>query len=111
MKRIWHLFLSTGEKDFLGGHSSCIDIVATDKEIKQELLSYLKKVLKRKKSHRFIHAMLFAGTPRKGESFTRSEDIIRVKRGYSNRKLLRINNPDLVLVQGYGPEALEALGE
>ena len=110
MKRVWSLWLSTGVKSFSETRASLIDIVATDKEVKQKMLDHLKKVLRRRKNHRHIHAMLFPDTPRKGEKDKRTEDIIRVKDGFSNRKLLRIKDPEQVLVQGYGPEALKELG-
>ena len=35
--------------------------------------------------------------------------MIRNKHSYSGRKILGIKNPELALVQGYGPEVLEKI--
>jgi hypothetical protein len=85
-----------------------------NEEAKRKILKFLQRAVASMKPAKdkvlVLADLALPLDPRKGESICRAEDIIRLKHGWDNMRLLRVKNPNAVLVQGYGPEALKRLG-
>ncbi len=83
-----------------------------DKEAKTKILEVLRRKLSRVKWTRDRTLSVMAMPPMKAEDPRKGLDgnrMIRNRYSYSGKRILRIKNPELALVQGYGPEALEKL--
>jgi hypothetical protein len=73
-----------------------------DEEAKAITLKLLKKAVAGiRNTRRLFVAAVFPIDPRPGESLPLTEDIISLKRGWNNKRLLRIKDPNKVLVQGF----------
>jgi hypothetical protein len=93
--------------------SKSIDFKAINNvEAKAKVLAILKRVVSRVKNiqDKCVSDMTLPREPRTGEVYVTTDDMIRARDYYRNRRILRIKNPDIALVQGYGSEAWEALG-
>ncbi len=83
----------------------------TNDEAKGKMLAILQRKIARIKNVRarvFIPEA-FPQEPEEGASVVYAHEMIRLKPYYANRRLLRIRNPDVALVQGYGPKAHDKL--
>ena len=102
----WVLFYSSGTK-VADSRMRVINITGDIDSAKRLMLRHLKRVLIKRPSHNYIHAVLFPDSSNWQENL---EDLmVRVKSYFANRRLLRIKNPDKVFVQGYGNLALAKL--
>ena len=71
-----------------------------------ELTKSLISRLRRRDLFIFIFAMPFLN---KEEKVLNGERMIRIKDKFLNKRILHISNPEVALVQGYGPKALEEI--
>lgn len=85
-----------------------------DKEAKAKVLKILKQKVGRLKSmrNRVLGGMAAPRLLVDGKGGCDGDRMIRVRFSYSySKKLLRVRDPNRVLVQGHGPEALEELNK
>ncbi len=78
-----------------------------NEDAKKQVLALTKKFisrLRRKDLYIYVHAM-----PYLKNGVLDGERLLRLRDRFSNKSILNIKNPDVALVQGYGPEALEKL--
>ncbi|MBI2446909.1 MAG: hypothetical protein HYV51_03835 [Parcubacteria group bacterium] len=81
-----------------------------DQDAKKKVLDFCKKIVARMKHAKWEYFIIQAMPYCKQKSeILDGNRMIRIKLKFSNRKILRIKNPDKVLVQGYGTEALKQL--
>jgi hypothetical protein len=80
-------------------------------EAKRKILAILKRAIASTKDvgRKTICDMALPSEPAAGQNAVFAEEMIRLKDRYGNRRLLRIKDPEKVLVQGYGPKTLEEL--
>ena len=102
----WVLFYSSGNK-ITDSRLRVINITGDIDSAKRLMLEHLKKVLIRRPSHNYIHAVLFPDSSNWQENLEGL--MVRVKNRFANRRLLRIKNPNKIFVQGYGNLALAKL--
>ncbi|MBI2640475.1 MAG: hypothetical protein HYW91_01155 [Candidatus Sungbacteria bacterium] len=82
-----------------------------DMAAKQKMLDLLKRSLKRirRMRNRTLFATAAPYVVLNGREGLDGNRIIRNRRAYSNKQLLRVTKPDLALVQGFGTEALKKI--
>ena len=79
-----------------------------DQDAKEKILNICKKIVARMKHAKWEYFIINAMPYLKPKNAVLdSNRMIRVKLKFSNRKILRIKNPDKALVQGYVAEALK----
>lgn len=113
---LWSVIYSiqdVNNDDYRGIRGSIEFMAKDDAEAKNKILNYFKKVVAsmRKTRGRFL---MIQAVPlmRDGERFVGDGNrMLRNKHRYSDKRLLRMKDPDKVFVQGYGPEAQEKLYE
>jgi len=85
--------------------------VGTTGEAKKKVLAILKRAVAHVKDMGSM-VLIADAVPMDTKGGVRvgsADETLRPRRRYSNRRLLGIKNPDAILVQGYGPDALRRI--
>lgn len=99
--------------DYEGKQPKHVTFIAkTDEDAKNKILNICQKIVSRRRKAKWdffiMHAMPYLSLhDRKCDG----ERTLRIKDKFSNRRILGIKNPEKVLVQGYGNEALNKISE
>ncbi|MBI2635575.1 MAG: hypothetical protein HYW79_03495 [Parcubacteria group bacterium] len=110
MDEIWSMIFNFGLSNNNPNYPRVIKFIAKDdNEAKQKILNICKKIVSRMRQSKWEYFIIQAMPYLKSDEGLDGNRMIRVKPKYSNRRILIIKNPDKVLVQGYGSEALEKL--
>lgn len=80
-----------------------------DNDAKLKIINICKKIVSRTHKLKWNYFIVLA-VPYSDIGFDGNR-MIRIKIRYSNKRILRVKNPDKILVQGYGPEALKKIWE
>ena len=112
VREIWSMIFSF-ELDYNSpNYPKWVEFIAKDNDdAKLKILNICKKIVSRTHKSKWEYFIIQAMPYLESSKCFDGNRMIRVKPWYSNRRILRIKNPDKILVQGYGPEALKKLGE
>lgn len=85
-----------------------------DQDAKEKTLLLSQKHLRRLRRRRDLIVFVFSAPyvnyrPNSERNMTNRERMIRNRRIYENCRILQVKNPDVALVQGYGPAAWDEL--
>lgn len=112
MGEIWSMIFAFDLDCNNRNYPKWIEFIAKDNDdAKLRIINICKKIVSITRQSKWKYFVIQAMPYLKSGDGLDGNRMIRVKRRYFNRRILRIKNPNKVLVQGYGPEALKELGE